>query len=100
MGRSSSLMISDTCPSKMDSKLFQEYTTTYPPKVSFRERKVEVEEALMKPTITSSKTVVVDWSKTRQFRAELEQVTLTSPFDNLVELMPSPDSGLEMSTVK
>ncbi len=59
-GRSSCIM-SDNSPSKMDSKLFQEYTTTYPSPtvyVSFKERTVEVEEALMKPTTTLSKIVV------------------------------------------
>ncbi len=52
----------------------------------------------MKPTITLSK-MVVDWNKTRQFRAESEQVTLTSPFVKLDALIPSLGGGLVMSTV-
>ncbi len=59
---------------------------------------VDASEELMKPTITLSK-MVVDWNKTRQFRAELEQVTRTSPFVKLDALIPSPDSGLVASTV-
>ncbi len=99
VGRSSSLMISDTFPSKMDSKLFQEYTTTLPsPNVSFKEMTVDVEEALMKPTSTLSK--MVDLNKTKQFRAESEQVTLTSPFNNFVALNPSVRGGLVVSTVE
>ena len=54
----------------------------------------------MKPTITLSKTVVEDWNKTRQFRAESEQVTSTLPFGNFVPLMPSLDGGLVGSTMK
>ncbi len=95
----SSCIMSDTSPSKMHSKLFQEYTTTWPsPKVSFRERTVEVEEALMKPTSTLSK-MMVDWNKTRQFKAESQQVTLTSPFVKLAALIPSLGGGLVASTV-
>ena len=66
--------------------------------MSFKERTVEVEEALMKPTSTLSK-ILVDLNKTRQFRAESEQVTLTSPFVSLVALMPSLGGGLVMSIV-
>ena len=66
--------------------------------MSFKERTVETSEELMKPTITLSK-MVVDWNKTRQFRAESEQVTLTSPFVILVALIPSPDGGLVASKV-
>ena len=59
---------------------------------------VDVEEALMKPTSTLFK-MVVDWNKTIQFRAESEQITLTSWFINLVALMPSLSGGLVMSTI-
>ncbi len=66
--------------------------------MSVKERIVETSEELMKPTITLSK--MVDWNKTRQFRAESEQVTLTSPFVKLDALIPSLGGGLVASTVK
>ncbi len=53
----------------------------------------------MKPTITLSK-MVVDWNKTRQLRAESEQVTSTLPFVNFVALMPSLGGGLVLPTMK
>ncbi len=59
---------------------------------------VDVEEVLIKLTSTLFKTVV-DWNKTRQFRAVSEQITSMSPFVNLVALIPSLDGGLVKSTV-